>query len=345
MWRPSGAAINVQAAAGGGAVIVITGGAGFIGSCMQQALHARGVDTVVVDWLGSAGKWRNLRHHAPMQIVAPEALEGWLATRPDVSAVVHLGAISETTASDGDLVWRTNVDLSCRLAEWCAHEGVRFIYASSAATYGAADRVEQFSDDPAGLDRLSPLNLYGWSKQAFDQILQHRLARGELSGLSWAGLKFFNVYGPNEYHKGRMISVVKVKYDEARAGGPLTLFRSDVPGLADGAQARDFIWVGDVVNVMLWLLDHTNVCGLFNCGTGIARTYADLAHAVCDAAGVAPKIEFIDMPQSLRGQYQSFTCADMRRLRAAGYSHPFITLEDGVRRYVHDYLATPDPYL
>ena len=184
-----------------------------------------------------------------------------------------------------------------------------------------------------------------WSKQAFDRNLLHRLQKGELPGLSWAGLKFFNVYGPNEYHKGRMISVVRVKYDEARAGQPLRLFRSDVPGLADGAQARDFIWVGDVVDVMLWLLDHRHVSGLFNCGTGIARTYVDLAHAVSDAAGVARQIEFIDMPESLRGQYQSFTCADMRRLRAAGYSHPFTTLEDGVRRYVHDYLATPDPYL
>ncbi|MCE2565692.1 ADP-glyceromanno-heptose 6-epimerase [Komagataeibacter sp. FNDCF1] len=326
-------------------MIVITGGAGFIGSCMQQALHARGVETVVVDWLGSAGKWRNLRHHAPCRIIAPEVLDGWLATRPDVSAVIHLGAISETTATDGDLVWRTNVDLSDRLAEWCAQEGVRFIYASSAATYGAADRVEQFSDDPAGLDRLSPLNLYGWSKQAFDLGLLRRLDKGELPGLSWAGLKFFNVYGPNEYHKGNMISVVRVKYDEARAGQPLRLFRSDVPGLADGAQARDFIWVGDVVDVMLWLLEHGHVTGLFNCGTGIARTYADLAHAVCDAAGVARQIEFIDMPQVLRGQYQSFTCADMRRLRAAGYTRPFTTLEDGVRHYVQDYLARPDPYL
>ncbi|SAY47423.1 ADP-L-glycero-D-manno-heptose-6-epimerase [Komagataeibacter rhaeticus] len=324
---------------------MITGGAGFIGSCMQQALHARGVETVVVDWLGSAGKWRNLRHHAPGRIIAPEALDAWLASGPDVGAVIHLGAISETTATDGDLVWRTNVDLSHRLASWCAHAGVRFIYASSAATYGAADRVEQFSDDPGALDHLSPLNLYGWSKQAFDTGLLHRLEKGELPGLSWAGLKFFNVYGPNEYHKGRMISVVRVKYDEARAGQPLRLFRSDVPGLADGAQARDFIWVGDVVDVMLWLLDHGHVSGLFNCGTGVARTYADLAHAVCDAAGVARQIEFIDMPESLRGQYQSFTCADMRRLRAAGYSRPFTTLEDGVRRYVQDYLARPDPYL
>jgi len=326
-------------------VIVITGGAGFIGSCMQQALHARGIGTVVVDWLGNAGKWRNLRHHTPTRIIAPEALDAWLDTRPDISAVIHLGAISETTATDGDLVWRTNVDLSERLLSWCAHEGVRFIYASSAATYGAADRPEQFSDGPALLDGLKPLNLYGWSKQAFDLSVQRRVADGAMSGLSWAGLKFFNVYGPNEYHKGRMISVVKVKYDEARAGRPLRLFRSDVPGLADGAQARDFIWVGDVVDVMMWLLDHGTVCGLFNCGTGVARTYADLAHAVCDAANVPRRIEFIDMPEALRGQYQSFTCADMRRLRAAGYSRPFTTLEDGVRRYVHDYLAAPDPYL
>ncbi|MBM9402534.1 ADP-glyceromanno-heptose 6-epimerase [Gluconacetobacter azotocaptans] len=326
-------------------MIIITGGAGFIGSCLQAALRARGEETVVVDWLGTGDKWRNVARHAPDRLLAPEALDDFLATRPYVTAIFHLGAISETTARDGDLVWRTNIDLSTRLWDWCARNGARFIYASSAATYGGADRPEQFSDDPAGLEALRPLNLYGWSKHVFDRQVAARLERGSVAPPQWAGLKFFNVYGPNEYHKGKMISVVKVKYDEVRQGLPARLFRSDVAGLADGAQARDFIWVGDVVNVMLWLLDTPGVSGLFNCGTGVARTYLDLARAVCNAAGRPCQVDFVDMPDALRGQYQSYTCADMTRLRTAGYTRPFTSLEDGVRRYVQDYLAAADPYL
>jgi ADP-L-glycero-D-manno-heptose 6-epimerase len=259
--------------------------------------------------------------------------------------IYHLGAISETTATDGDLAWATNVELSRRIWDWCADRGVRLVYASSAATYG--DGSQGFDDDftlPA-LERLRPLNLYGWTKHAFDLLLARRLATRQPRPPQWAGLKFFNVYGPNEYHKGGMISVVKVKYDEVAAGQPARLFRSDVPGLADGAQARDFIWVGDVVDVMLWLLENPAVNGLFNLGTGRARTYLDLAHAVCDAAGQPRRVEFIDMPASLRGQYQSFTQAPMDRLRAAGYAGQFTPLEEGVRRYVQDYLAQPDPYV
>jgi ADP-L-glycero-D-manno-heptose 6-epimerase len=330
-------------------MIIITGGAGFIGSCLQAALRARGEETIVVDSLGTQGKWRNVARHPPDRLLAPEALDDFLDTShlsaPELSAIVHMGAISDTTARDGDLIWRTNVDLSARLWAWCARRGVRFIYASSAATYGAECRAAQFSDDPAGLDALHPLNLYGWSKHVFDQQVMAALARGDAAPPQWAGLKFFNVYGPNEYHKGGMVSVVKVKYDEVSQGLPARLFRSVEPGLADGAQARDFIWVGDVVNVMLWLLDSPHVNGLFNCGTGVARSYLDLAHAVCDAAGRPRRVEFVDMPDSLRGQYQSYTCADMTRLRAAGYARPFTSLEDGVRRYVQDYLATTDVYL
>jgi ADP-L-glycero-D-manno-heptose 6-epimerase len=257
--------------------------------------------------------------------------------------VFHLGAISATTARDGDQVWSSNVALSQLLWEWCARHQVRLIYASSAATYG--DGSQGFDDGIANLDRLAPLNLYGWSKHAFDLWVAARLRAGANRPPQWAGLKFFNVYGPNEYHKGGMISVVKVKHDEVAAGRPPRLFRSTEPGLADGAQARDFIWVGDVVAVMLWLLDNAGVDGLFNVGTGLARTYIDLAHAVCAAAGAPPEVEFIDMPDALRGQYQSFTQAPMERLRAAGYVAPFTPLEVGIGRYVRDYLSKPDPYL
>ncbi len=325
-------------------MILLTGGAGFIGSCLQAALFARGRRTVVVDRLGDEGKWRNLGAHPPERLLPPEALDCFLQAAPQLDAVIHLGAVSETTARDGDLVWQTNVGLSQRLWDWCAARGVRFLYASSAATYGDAEGEGGFSDDPARLDRLRPLNLYGWSKHAFDLWVRRQVEDSLPAPPHWAGLKFFNVYGPNEYHKGPMISVVKVKHDEVAAGRPPRLFRSDRDGLADGQQARDFVWVGDVVDVLLWLLDAPAATGLFNLGTGVARSYLDLAHAVCDAAGAPRRVEFVDMPASLRGQYQSYTCADIGRLRAAGYGGRFIPLEEGVQRYV-DLLRSADPYL
>ncbi len=256
----------------------------------------------------------------------------------------HLGAISETTATDGDLAWAVNVALPQKLWHWCATHRVPFIYASSAATYG--DGTRGFDDDGsvAQLERLRPLNLYGWTKHAFDLRVAHMLAAGQPRPPQWAGLKFFNVFGPNEYHKRGMISVVKVKHDEVRAGLAPRLFRSDRPDIADGEQRRDFIWIDDVIDVMLWLRDTPTVSGLFNVGTGRARTYHDLAHAVCDAAGVARRIDFIDLPEALRGQYQSFTEASVAHLRAAGYAGQFTPLEEGIRRYVQDYLTQADPY-
>jgi ADP-L-glycero-D-manno-heptose 6-epimerase len=325
-------------------MIVITGGAGFIGSNLQAALARRGLETIVVDTLGNKGKWLNLASHAPDRIVHPDALDAFLETRPAVEMVFHLGAVSSTSATDGDRTWAANVELSRKIWTWCTEREVRLIYASSASTYG--DGSNGFDDDgsPQGLERLRPLSLYAWTKHAFDLSVARRLAVARERPPQWAGLKFFNVYGPNEYHKDWMISVVKVKYDEIAAGGPARLFRSEVPGLPDGAQARDFIWVGDVVDVLLWLFDNQGVNGLFNLGTGRARTYLDLAHAVCDAAGKPRSVEFIDTPAELKGQYQSFTQASMDRLRAAGFSGQFTPLEDGIRRYVQDYLAAADRY-
>ena len=327
-------------------MIMVTGGAGFIGSNLHAALRARQEETVIVDRLGSKGKWRNLAKHPPDRIIHPDAIDSFLATNPPLETVFHLAAVSETTASDGDLVWATNVELSLRLWHWCTSRGVRLIYASSAATYG--DGSAGFDDDdesPASLNRLRPLNLYGWTKHALDLRVAGMVAAGQPRPPQWAGLKFFNVYGPNEYHKGAMISVVKVKHDEIVGGGPVRLFRSDQPGIRNGEQQRDFIWVGDVVTVMLWLLDTPKVNGFFNVGTGKARSYLDLARAVCSAAGVEPRITFIEMPERLQGQYQSFTQASVSKLRRAGFEGPFTSLEEGVRRYIQDYLEQPDPYL
>ncbi|MDQ2802779.1 MAG: ADP-glyceromanno-heptose 6-epimerase [Pseudomonadota bacterium] len=325
-------------------MIMVTGGAGFIGSNLHAALVARGAETVVVDRLGEGGKWRNLAKHPPARLIPPERLDAFLAAHPPIEMLFHLGAVSETTAIDGDLAWASNVELPLRLWRWCAVRGVRLIYASSAATYG--DGSAGFEDDVSApaLRRLRPLNLYGWTKHAFDLQVARMLAAGEPQPPQWVGLKFFNLYGPNEYHKGAMISVVRVKHGEVAAGRAPTLFRSDRTGLADGDQARDFVWVGDAVDVLLWLLDNPGVNGLFNVGTGIARSYRDLAHAVCDAAGVPRRVEFVDIPARLRGQYQSFTRACTERLRAAGCTLASTTLEDGVRRYVQDYLSQPDPY-
>lgn len=323
-------------------MILLTGGAGFIGSALHASLARRGERCTVVDWMGTDDKWRNLRSHPPEAILRPEQLDAYLDTGPSLDAIVHLGAISATTATDADLVWTTNVDLSQRLWRWCAAHGTRFLYASSASTYG--DGAHGFDDDPTQLDRLVPLNLYGWSKHAFDRSVMAALARGEATPPQWAALKFFNVYGPNEYHKGSMISVVKRKWDELRAGAPATLFRSDRPDIADGEQRRDFIWVGDAVDILLWLLDHPQVSGLFNAGSGRARTYRDMARAVCAASGRDEAIAFVPMPQALHGHYQSFTEARMDRLRAAGYPGQFTPLEDGIARYAA-ILAGADPYL
>jgi len=325
-------------------MILVTGGAGFIGSNLQAALARRGLETIVVDSLGCKGKWQNLAKHAPDRVIHPDGLDAFLETRPALETVFHMGAVSSTSATDGDRTWATNVELSRRLWMWCAEREVRFIYASSASTYG--DGSNGFDDDgsPAALEPLRPLSLYGWTKHAFDLSVARRLAVARERPPQWVGLKFFNVYGPNEYHKDAMISVVKIKYDEIAAGGPARLFRSEVPGLPDGQQARDFIWVGDVVDVMLWLFDNPGVNGLFNVGTGQARTYLDLAHAVCDAAGQPHAVTFIDTPLALKAQYQSFTQAPMDRLRTAGYAGQFTPLEEGIRRYVQEHLATADLY-
>lgn len=325
-------------------MILVTGGAGFIGSNLHAALSAAGHEVLISDWLGVSAKWRNLRHHPPGEVIPPETLEAYLEHDTKITAVVHLGAISETTATDGDLVWQTNVALSQTLWNWCAARRVRFIYASSAATYG--DGAAGFEDDLSlsALRRLKPLNLYGWSKHAFDLWVARQIESDAPAPPAWAGVKFFNVYGPNEYHKGKMISVVKVKHDEVVAGWPVKLFKSDQQGLADGDQSRDFIYIDDVVAALRFLLEAPGIAGLFNLGTGLARSYKSLALAVCAANNIAPRIEYMDMPEALRGQYQSFTQAPMARLRAAGFNHAFCTLEEGVAAYIQNYLTKADPY-
>ena len=325
-------------------MLLVTGGAGFIGSNLVAALNEAGrADVVVCDWLGQDGKWRNLAKRQLADIVPPEQLMAWLAGRR-LEGVFHLGAISETTATDGDLVVETNFRLSMRLLDWCAAQAVPFIYASSAATYGDGDHG--FDDDPAlkALKQLRPMNLYGWSKHLFDLAVIERASRGDKLPPQWAGLKFFNVFGPNEYHKGAMMSVLARRFDDIKAGRPVQLFKSHRDGIADGDQRRDFIYVDDVVRVMMWLFASPGVSGLFNVGTGKARSFKDLMLAAYAALRARPNIAYVDMPEAIRHSYQYFTQGDVGRLRAAGYNGGFTPLEKAVENYVTAYLDCADRF-
>ncbi|MSO76284.1 MAG: ADP-glyceromanno-heptose 6-epimerase [Alphaproteobacteria bacterium] len=327
-------------------MFVVTGGAGFIGSNLVAGLEARAAGEIIVsDQLGQDDKWRNIAKRELADIVPPASLFACLdGLGRRVRAVFHLGAISDTTARDADRLVAENVQLTLRLWDWCAAHGTPFIHASSAATYG--DGGAGFDDDGTieGLAKLRPLNGYGWSKHLVDRRIARLLHTGAARPPQWAGLKFFNVYGPNEHHKAAQRSVARQLWEAASAGQPVRLFRSHRPDYPDGGQSRDFVWVGDCVDVMLWLVDNPGVSGLFNLGTGQARSFADLAGAVFQALNRPADIDYVDTPEAIRGHYQYFTEARMARLRAAGYDRPFTELEEGVRRYIQDFLGRDDPY-
>ena len=325
-------------------IVVVTGGMGFIGSNIVANL-VDSADVVVCDRPSQDDRWRNIAKHDITDLVMPEQLDDYLAAhRTTIDAVIHMGDISSTTERDVDRIVRTNFMLSRDLWRWCTDNERRFIYASSAATYGSGEAGFVDDDQPGALARLRPLNAYGWSKHLFDRWVARQLARGGPRPPQWAGLKFFNVYGPNEYHKGSMKSVVAQIFPRAAAGEAVPLFRSHNPEYADGGQLRDFVWVGDCVRVVEWLLRTPQTNGLYNVGTGTARSFADLATAVFAALGREPRIEYVDTPLEIRERYQYFTKADVSKLRRAGFSEPFTELEDGVTEYVRRYLATNDPY-
>ena len=325
-------------------MLLVTGGAGFIGSNVVAALNEAGrADVAVCDVLGHDGKWRNLAKRQLADIVPPAQLPAWLNGRR-LEAIIHLGAISETTATDGDLVIETNFRLSMRLLDWCTANSTPLIYASSAATYGEGGNGFRDEASMPALKALRPMNLYGWSKHLFDMAVINRVERREKLPPQWAGLKFFNVFGPNEYHKGTMMSVLARRFDDIRAGRSVQLFKSHRDGIADGDQRRDFIYVDDVVRVMLWLLATPQVSGLFNVGTGTARSFKDLILAAYAALGSHAKIEYVDMPEAIRDSYQYFTQSEVDRLRGAGYNGGFTALEDAVALYVKGFLNSADPY-
>jgi len=321
---------------------IVTGGAGFIGSAMIWKLNQMGIDDIlVVDNLASTEKWKNLVNLRYTDYLHRDRFIKMVAGESDpfdTQAVIHMGACSSTTERDADFLMENNLrytQVMCRFA--LAHKA-RFVNASSAATYGGGEFG--FADDHAQLGRLKPLNMYGYSKHLFDLWAQRA---GVLDRI--ACIKFFNVFGPNEYHKGDMKSVICKAHRQIEEQGVMRLFRSYRKEFPDGGQMRDFVYIKDCVDILWWLLEHPEAGGIINVGTGIARTWNDLAHAVFSAMGRKPHIEYIEMPEAIRDKYQYLTRADMGKLRALGYSEPFTSLEDAAKDYVTGYLAKDDPYL
>lgn len=329
-------------------MLVVTGGSGFIGSNLVAVLESRySLPVCVCDVFGCDDKWHNLEKRRPYEIITPEDCFTFLEDNKNaITTIFHLGANSTTTEKDVDLMLKQNFSFSKSLLKWCGLNRVRLIYASSAATYGNGSQGFKDSSDLNYLQTLCPLNPYAWSKHLFDLTLA-QIRAGYIETMlppQNVGLKFFNVYGPNEYHKGKMMSVVPQFYSQIQEKGTVRLFKSTTPQFPDGGQMRDFIYVDDCIEVMLWFYEHPEISGLFNAGTGKARSFNDLASAIFTTLGLAPQIIYEDMPPSLKAQYQSFTRADMSKLTEAGYTKPFLSLEEGVERYLKCYLTQADLY-
>lgn len=324
-------------------MIVITGGAGMIGSMIAWHLNENlsRDDVVVADRFEHPDQWQNLCHRKLADILDKDEALAWLEKAGKIDAVIHMGAISATTERDFNKLLETNIRYSQKLWRWCACQEVPFLYASSAATYGGGELGYRDSHD---IDALRPLNGYGFSKQFFDLWVLRQQREGRPCPPRWYGFKYFNVYGPNEYHKGRMASVVFHSFNQIREHGGMKLFRSHREEYEDGMQMRDFVYVKDAAMATSHFIGHEAESGLYNIGTGKARAFRDLATAVLRNMDRVPNIEFIDMPEDLRGKYQYFTQADMDKLKQAGYDTPFMELEDGVADYVRNYLIHEDPY-
>lgn len=328
-------------------IVFVTGGAGFIGSNIAARLaEDRSLDVVVCDRLHETelGKWRNIAKTPIGDFVAPCDMFEWLEKRwRDIELVVHMAAVSSTTEPDADKIIHSNFTLSRDLFRWCADRQRRLVYASSAATYGAGENGFDDDNDYEALAALRPLNTYGWSKALFDLFAVRQAAR-DYAPPQWVGLKFFNVYGPNEEHKHSMKSVASQIWPKVREDHAVQLFKSYRKDVPDGGQQRDFVYVRDAADVTRWLLDNPEVNGIYNLGSGHARTFEDMARQVFAAAGKDAQIEYTPMPPAIRDKYQYFTEAKMERLAAAGYARPLTPLEEGIGDYVGRYLSQPDPY-
>ena len=315
-------------------MIIVTGGAGFIGSCVVRMLNDKGIDDIViVDNIASTDKWMNMRNKKYLKYVNKKQFLDELENYDGIEAIIHMGACSSTTERDFDYLWNNNFEYTKKLWNYCAEKQISFIYASSAATYG--DGSQGF-DDETDIDLLRPLNGYGYSKQLFDLWVKHQ---AKAYPKQHVGLKFFNVYGPNEYFKGSMASMVFHGFNQIRKDGEIRLFKSCNAEYKDGEQLRDFVYVKDVCNVIRWLLDHQDISGLFNVGTGNPQSFRDLAEATFDALGIENNIKYIDMPEHLKEKYQYYTKAEMKKLLIVGYRKKFYTLREGIKDYVLEHLS------
>jgi ADP-L-glycero-D-manno-heptose 6-epimerase len=320
--------------------IVVTGAAGFIGSCLVSFLNENSLfNLILVDEFSDPEKSNNLQGKRYRNKVERDEFFNWLHEKDrEISAVFHIGARTDTTEFDYRIHDRLNVIYSKNIWQYCADKSIPLIYASSAATYG--DGSLGYDDDHALVERLQPLNPYGVSKNEFDKWV---LAQSSPPPF-WAGLKFFNVYGPNEYHKARMASVIFHSFQQIKVNGFVKLFKSHRNGFRDGEQLRDFVYVKDVISVCYWLMNNQPATGIYNLGTGKARTFNDLVKATFAALDLEPKITYIDMPEDIRDKYQYFTEANMQKLRSEGYTEPFYSLEDGIDEYVRRYLSVNKYY-
>lgn len=319
-------------------MVIVTGGAGFIGSCIVAMLNEKGIeDILIVDNIRETDKWKNMSNKKYTSYCNRDEFLAMLPSlKGKVTHIFHMGACSATTERNFDFLYKNNFEYTKALWNFCTEENISFIYASSAATYG--DGSCGF-DDKEDIERLRPLNGYGYSKQLFDLWVKKELAAGAKTPKQHVGFKYFNVYGPNEYYKGTMASVIFHTFNDVTKTGKKGLFKSYKEGYEDGGQLRDFVYVKDICKVISFMMEHEEVSGLFNLGTGKARSFYDLALATFKAMGKEPNIEFIEMPESLRDRYQYYTQANMEKLRAAGYTEEFYSLEDGAADYVKNYLA------
>tara|TARA_B110000238_G_C16081672_1_gene419737 strand:+ start:55 stop:1023 length:969 start_codon:yes stop_codon:yes gene_type:complete len=321
-------------------MILVTGAAGFIGSNIVASLNKKGYKNIILcDWVNDKSKKNNIKKLIYKKIVPPEKIIEYLNESQNIELIIHMGANSSTTETNFRLIYNINTRFSKNLWQWCVNNQVRLIYASSAATYG--DGKKGFNDSEK--QTYKPLNIYGLSKYLFDRYVIKQNKRG-ICPPQWVGLKFFNVYGPNEYHKGNMQSVVKHAVDQYNKYGKVKLFKSYNDEYIDGQQTRDFIYVDDCVQLINWLIEHKNISGIYNCGTSIERTFEDLVKAMFKSINITPKIEYIDMPENLRNQYQYYTRANMDKIREKGYNIKSLTLEEGVNKYVKNYLLAKDKY-
>lgn len=308
---------------------IVTGGAGFIGSCVVRTLNDAGIeDIIIVDNIASTDKWLNIRNKKFLKYINKNTFLDEISEYENVKAIIHMGACSSTTEKNFDYLWNNNFEFTKALWKYSAEKQISFIYASSAATYGNG---EQGFDDRVDIDLLRPLNGYGYSKQLFDQWVKHQAV---IYPKQFVGLKFFNVYGPNEYYKGSMASMIFHGFNQIKTDGEIRLFKSCNPEYEDGGQLRDFVYVKDICSVIEWLLNNEQVNGLYNVGTGRAQSFRELAEATFNALGLEPNIRYINMPDHLKRKYQYYTKAEVSKLRESGYDKPFMDLETGVKDYV-----------